>query len=297
VKRQSGVAVIMAMLVVALSVLLVAGAFHRQSAMARQVENEVAYAQARLLLLGAIDWARVILNEDARTSAVDHAGEPWAVSLEQTRLDNDSGDPAFIAGAVQDAQSRFNLRNLSGPNGPIASEVAALARLLDVVGANPMLAEPLALRVHAAVNPARREAGGFAVLPATVDEIVPAGAAERDALDRLRPFVTLLPEPSRINANTAPAEVLAARLEDLTLADARRLVASRDRAHFRDVNDILTRLDGVRPAGSLGQLGVDTQFFHLAGVVEFRRAHVQAQVLLKREAGRVEVVWMQDAAQ
>jgi general secretion pathway protein K len=83
---------------------------------------------------GAIDWARVILREDARTSAVDHAGEPWAVSLEQTRLDNEGDDPAWVAGAMRDAQARFNLRNLSGPNGPIASEIAVLSRLLCRLG-------------------------------------------------------------------------------------------------------------------------------------------------------------------
>jgi general secretion pathway protein K len=296
VRRQRGTAVVMAMLVVALAVLLVSGAFERQSAMARQVENEVAYAQARLLLQGAIDWARVILREDARTSAVDHAGEPWAVSLEQTRLDNEGDDPAWVAGAMRDAQGRFNLRNLSGPNGPIASEIAVLSRLLDMVGANPTLAEPLAMHIVKAVTPQPSAPGAVPVLPATLDDVPLPEPALREAMSRLQPFVTLLPDPTPVNANTAPAEVLAARFDNLSLSDARRLVASRDRAWFRDVNDVLTRLDGLRPSGSLGQLAVDTQYFAMDGVVEFRRARVHARVLLKREGGRVEVVWMQDGA-
>jgi general secretion pathway protein K len=282
----------MAMLVVAFGVLLVGGAFHRQSVVARQIENEVAYAQARLLMLGAVDWVRVILREDARTSAADHLGEPWAVALDQTRLDDESEDPAYLAGGVRDAQGRFNLRNLSGPDGPIASEVAALARLLELTGADPRQASALAERVHAAVNPPPDAAP---VLPPTLDAL-PLEPGLREVLSRLRPFVTLLPEPTPINANTASAEVLAARFENLSLSDARRLVAGRDRAHFRDVGDVVNRLDGMRPAGDLGQLAVATQFFELAGTVEFRRARIDARVLLKREGGRVEVVWMQDGA-
>jgi general secretion pathway protein K len=290
--RQRGTALVMAMLVVAISVLLVSAAFERQSVMARQVENEVAYAQARMLLTGAVDWARVILREDARTSAVDHLAEPWAVGLEQTRLENDGGDPAYIAGAMRDAQGRFNLRNVSGPNGPIASEVAVLGRLLEIAGGNASLAQPLAARVHAAMSP-QSEPG---VLPGTVDEIRLDDPALKEAMARLRPFVSLLPEPSTINVNTAPAEVLAARFTNLSLADARALVSSRDGAYFRDVSDFMNRIPGMQLEGGQGQTSVDTQYFLLEGTVEFRRVHVEAHVLLKREAGRVEVVWMRDGA-
>jgi general secretion pathway protein K len=270
--------------------------FERQSAVTRQMENEVAYTQARMLLIGAIDWARVILREDARTSAVDHLGEPWAVSLEQTRLDNEGGDAAYIAGAMRDAQASYNLRNVAGPNGLIPSEVAVLSRLLDLVGSNPMLAEPLAARIYAAVNPAALPPEVPAVLPATVEDIVLQDPPLEDAMARLRPYVTLLSEPSTVNANTAPAEVLAARFENLSLSDARRLVASRDHIYFRNMSDVLTRLPGLQPQGDARQLSVDTQYFLVDGYVQFRRAQVEAHVLLKREGGRVEVVWMQDGA-
>lgn len=295
-QREHGAAVVMAMLVVALSVVLVSGAFHRQSAMVRQVENEVAVAQAQQLLKGAVDWVRVILREDARLSATDDLGEPWAVPLEQTRLENEGSEPAWLSGAMEDAQSRFNLRNVSGPTGPIASEVAALRRLLELVGADPMLAEPLAQRLAAAMSMRPEAPGDVLVLPATLDDIRTQDSAEREALDRLRPFVTVLPTATAINANTASAEVLAARFDSLALADARRLVASRERASFKDLNDLLTRVPGLKLTGGVGQVTVATQFFLLRGTVEFRRVHLQTLVLLKREAGRVEVVWTREAS-
>ena len=92
-KAERGSAVIMAMLVVAVATTLVAGALWQQSALIRETENERALSQARWLLRGAIDWAGVILQEDARTSSVDHRGEPWAVTLNDlfTSLPHDAG--------------------------------------------------------------------------------------------------------------------------------------------------------------------------------------------------------------
>src|SRR5207248_3193365 len=128
--RQRGTAVIMAMLVLAAAATLVSGALWQQSALIRETENELAYAQARWLLRGAIDWAGVILQEDARTSSVDHRGEPWAVPLADTRLNENDGCPAaFIAGAIEDEQGKFNLRNLAGADGVNRDELEVLRRL------------------------------------------------------------------------------------------------------------------------------------------------------------------------
>ena len=55
----------------------------------RAVEVESAErsrAQATWVLIGAVDWARLILKEDARKGGADHLAEPWALALEQARL-------------------------------------------------------------------------------------------------------------------------------------------------------------------------------------------------------------------
>jgi general secretion pathway protein K len=302
-RGSRGAAVVMAMLVVALAVALVSGVFQRQSIVARQIENDAAFAQAQRLMDGAVDWVRVILREDARTSNVDHGGEAWAVSLEQTRLDNDNGEPAWVAGGIEDLQARFNLRNLSGLEGRDLNEERVLGRLLALVGSQPSLAPVLAARIDRAV--ARRDTppGKPRVSPATLDEIDFDDPREREALELLRPFVTLLPVPSPVNANTASAEVLHARYDNLSLADARRLVESRGRAHFLDLTDMAGRLPGYTlrlPAqtlpGGVRQVEVFTQYFQLRGAVEYRRTHLHSLVLLKREGNRVEVVWKREAS-
>ena len=293
---QRGAAIVMALLVVAVTTVVVSGAFLLQSAVAQQVENAMAASQAKRLLEGAVDWVRVILMEDARSTATDHLGEAWAVSLEETRIDDEGDSPAWVSGAIEDAQSRFNLRNVAGESGPVASEVAVLRRLLELVGEEPRFADEIAIEVGGmqVVRPGSTQAER--VLPAVLDDIEANDPALRRALDRISPFVTLIPVASAINVNTAPAEVLAARLGNLSLVDARRVVASRERAPFRDLADVAVRIQGLDLGKASGQLSVASQFFLVNGIAEFRKVRVQATALLKRQANAVEVVWVREVA-
>jgi general secretion pathway protein K len=291
-ERQCGAALVLALLVMTLGVLLVSGAFLRQSVMVRQVENDAAGAQARWLLTGAIDWVRVVLREDGRSTMVDHVGEPWAAPLELTRIDGIRGETAWVSGRVEDAQSRFNLRNLAGPAGPVAAEVAVLARLLDLVGLDGAGAGAFALRLQTALLAQRDR--GVAMQPATIDALALVEPADRVALERLAPFVTLLPVPTSVNLNTAPAEVIAARFANLPLADARQIVTDRARGWFRDPEEIQRRRPGLRVLGDAGRLAVNSRFFLLRGSVEVGRARVAGRALLQRDGDRVEVLWLHD---
>ena len=295
-RAERGAAVVMAMLVVAITATLVTGVFWRQSVIMRQAENELSYAQAKWLIRGAIDWAGVILREDARTSSVDHTGEPWAVPLADTHLNPDDGrDPVYLAGAIRDEQAKFNLRNLAGPGGVNTRELAVLRRLLALVGAAEGLADPVAKRVLAAV-PGEGGRKQTALGLASIDDVLGLEDIDAAVIERLRPFVTVLPQPTPVNANTAPAEVLAARIENLSLADARRLVASRDRAYFKDRSDVLNRIGPLGLQASDAEIAVATRFFSVDGTVSYRRARLHTQALLRREANRVEAVWLREAA-
>mgnify|MGYP000196255302 CR=1 FL=1 len=85
---------------------------------------ERARAQTTWILRGALDWARLILQEDARAQQggqVDHLGEPWALPVLESKLSTflsqdqkwQEGDAeVFLSGHINDAQSRLNVRNL-----------------------------------------------------------------------------------------------------------------------------------------------------------------------------------------
>lgn len=289
-RAEHGSAVIMAMLVVAATATLVAGALWQQSALMRETENELAYAQAKWLLRGAIDWAGVILLEDGRTSSVDHRGEPWAVPLADTRLNEGDGRAAaYLAGAIDDEQGKLNLRNLASGDQVNRPQLAALARLLGTLGIDEAMADAIAARLMSA------QRAGNAPDPARayIEDLLDVGLSQ-EAMERLRPFVTLLPEMTPLNVNTASAEVLAASVPGLTLLDAKRVVAARSRAYFRDLADAQQRLREAGAAAGGEGLSVATRYFSIDGTVTYARARLEGRALVKREANRLEVIWIRE---
>jgi general secretion pathway protein K len=290
-RAEHGSAVIMAMLVVAATATLISGALWQQSALMRETENELAYAQAKWLLRGAIDWAGVILLEDGRTSSVDHRGEPWAVPLADTRLNEGDARPAaYLAGAIDDEQGKLNLRNLVAGDQVTPSQLAALGRLLGMLGIDEAFADAIAARLMAA-----QRTGNAQPDPARafIEELLDVGLGA-DAMERLRPFLTLLPETTPLNVNTASAEVLAASIPGLTLLDARRIVAARSRAYFRDLADALQRLREAGAAANGDGLSVATRYFSIDGTVTYARARLEGRALVKRDANRLEVIWIRE---
>lgn len=316
--RQRGVAVITALLLTTLAVTIVASLFWQQQVQVRSIENQRLHLQTKWILRGALDWARLILREDAKFSTVDHLGEPWAVSLAETRLDqyvenaraDSEQSDATLSGHVVDAQSRFNLGNLSANGAVNKSEVAVFGRLLSNLGLNPALAQATATLLastqkasveRAAAAPADNAATGSAAQLLTLlqlDDVLAVPGFTGEALAALRDFVVVLPRATAVNVNTAPAEVLAARIEGLALSDATALVASRASAYFRDINDFKLRLPGKTINESAKDIALTTNFFMVYGTVRLNRASLEMQALIERSGSGnnigTKVIWVRD---
>ena len=74
------------MLTVTLVATLAASAMWQQW---RAVEVETAErgrVQSAWILVGALDWSRLILASDGRAGGPDHLAEPWAIPLQEARL-------------------------------------------------------------------------------------------------------------------------------------------------------------------------------------------------------------------
>jgi general secretion pathway protein K len=163
--RERGAAIVSALLVVSLAAILVAGILWRQQVQVRRIENQRLIGQAQWVANGALDWTRLILRAEADTSpTVTYLGGVWAVPIAKTRLSDflgkigeaqaAQGAETYVSGSIEDAQGKFNLRNLITIPAPgvmqlNVSQVAAFQRLLQSVGLNGQLAKPVALQVRA----------------------------------------------------------------------------------------------------------------------------------------------------
>jgi len=297
--RQQGVAIVLAIGVVALAALVAAAIMVSQSTWARQLELSAEHAQARSVLQAGADWARAILNDDRRVSNVDHLGEPWALRLPPMPVENGE-----LVGRIEDQQGAFNLNNLVSDGKVNVAQLAHFRRLLAILDLPDALAYTLVDWIDADNLPqpqgGAEDAYYLALDPpylsanrALIDvaELALVAGFDSGARARLQPYVTALPGFTAVNVNTAPAEVLAAVIEGLDLGSAQALVAQRDRAYYRDRDDFSKRLPrGV--AAAAGDIGVSSDYFVATLRVSIGGAQARGKALLARTgSGWPVVLW------
>lgn len=295
-REQSGAVLLLALLAVALIVSMLGSVLWRQSDLIRVESAERERQQAQWLLLGAMDWARLILREDARNGNADHLSEPWAVPLQDSRLSSflatqpmpDGALPApeqevLLSGGIQDAQGRFNLNNLI--NGPQIDPVAKaqLTRLLGVLGLPTNRAQALSEQM------ARSRSPNGTWLPARQLDDLLAWGWDRAQIERLQPHVVILPERTRINVNTASPEVLSATVDGLSLASAERLVLNRLRTPWTQESQAQAAFGDKF---DVNLHGVSSQYFLLSGRLRLGRTDLSQMALVKRDGQTVVYRWV-----
>jgi general secretion pathway protein K len=316
--RQAGAAILTAMLTVVLVATLAATALWQQW---RGIEIEAAQrtrVQSAWVLNGALDWARLILREDARKGGADHLAEPWAVPLEQARLSTflaadrsdalaaDAAQEAFLSGRIIDLQSRLNVSNLLLDGKLHAPTLLAFRRLFELLGLSERELADLVSNLKLAQGDAAARGPAIAASAATANAPVFAtnaplwpqdlaqlawlGLSAR-SLVVLRPFVTVLPVRTPVNLNTAPVEVVYACIEAFELADAHRLVAARTVTHLATLDDAAKV--GGNPAARFdaAQHSVATRFFEILGRLQVAQDVVVEQTLVQREGLEVRILW------
>ncbi|MFC5472356.1 type II secretion system minor pseudopilin GspK [Paraherbaspirillum soli] len=304
--RQRGVAVVTALLLTTLAVTIVASLFWQQQVQVRSIENQRLQLQKEWILRGALDWASLILRTHNQQSNIDHLREAWAAPLAETRLDqymeegqasNDAGD-AILSGNIVDAQSRYNLSNLStqGVQNPL--EVAAFKRLLINLRLPPTLAKTVADAV-AAAQPSKTGPGNGQLTMLQAEDLLALPGVTPAMVRQLKDFVVVLPVATPVNVNTAPAEVLAARFESLTMAEAATLVGSRWTAPFQDSANLAARMTQLfnksfPEASDQNKVSLSTKYFLVNGKIRMGRAALDSVSLINRDERRTTVIWIRE---
>ncbi|HKT95665.1 MAG TPA: type II secretion system minor pseudopilin GspK [Paraburkholderia sp.] len=160
-RPQRGAAIISALLVAALAAILVSGMLWRQQVQVRRIENQRLLAQAQWIARAALDWTRLVLRSEADTApGITYLGGAWGMPVAKTRLSDflgqigetraQQGADTWLSGSIEDAQARFNLRNLVSASAPGAlqlnlTQIQAFARLLQLLGLDGQLAKNTAV--------------------------------------------------------------------------------------------------------------------------------------------------------
>ncbi len=309
-RKASGAALLTAMLTLALVATLAAGAAWQQFKGVEIERAERTRAQAAWILIGALDWGRLILREDARSGGADHLGEPWAVALQESRLSSflaadattaalladQANDDVFLSGQMQDLQAKLNVYNLIEAGRISPPALAALAKLFDLQGLDAAELSAFAenLRLASDLGSDVQAGARASLLPQRVDQLGLLGLSSA-SLERLRPFITWLPSRTPVNVNTASAEVLYASVSSLELAGARKLVQERSKQHFKSLADVGALLPEQAGLFNEGQHSVASRFFEITGRLRLadgvQSTVVTERSVVQRDGLDVKVLW------
>ncbi len=294
---SKGAAVVLAMLLAALAAAIAATVFADQQRWSRTVENRRDQVQAQALAMAGVQWARQILYDDAKRSTLDSLGEPWALNLPPIPLENGE-----IRGAIADAQARLNINALGAPG--TTPERARIERLFAQRGGPVAAIDAIAdwIDTDSATRPNGAEDAQYAALPAPglaanaplirVAELAQIAGVTAPMLDRVEPFLSALPMGTPTNVNTAPPEVLAAIVPNLSSDGQAALLARRAQRPFSTIPDFRSSLPQGSTLAGEDSLAVKSDNFYVTIEAREGRTLARARALLHRSAGEwPTVVW------
>lgn len=305
-RRQRGIAVITAMLVVTIATVIAVGIAWETTLDLRRTEGLLAWEQARQYGYGAEAFAARLLQE----TLDEQSGSAVPV---YSRSDDEQAcggfqfsiDQGGMVGGVCDLQGRFNLNNLV-IGGKAEREAARkqFRRLLDAVGA---------LDENVDIEPDVAEV----IVESTIDWVDPDGNAEFNGAEddyytsqdppyraanfwftsvsemravrgvtpeiyvALAPHLAALPvtggERTLLNVNTATVPVLMSLGDDVALANAENWVAVSGSKPFEDTTEFTNFVD----ASMLPYLGFTSRYFELRGLVSIGTTRLGMYSLLE----------------
>lgn len=286
-----GAALITAMLVAALATMLITTLMENLDLRIARQQSRNDGMKALAIARGGVLYARAVIAEDARRTSTDHRGEAWTARLPP--IEFDLGE---VSGYLEDAQGLWNLNNLAPEGVADEEQVAMFRRLLGHLNLSNELADHLTdwIDTNSAVRGGGSEDAWYlAQVPQRVASNHPLIAIEtllevrgfsQEVITRLRPHVTVLVGRQPINLNFATPPVLAALVPGLSLAEASKLTAERDRIPFRDVADFQGRLPSGMNVSNIPH-SVTSHHFNVHIIARSGRSQMRWLALLRRDTG------------
>jgi general secretion pathway protein K len=291
--RERGVALITAIIVVSIASIAAVAMTHELQLNIRRSSNIFTTDQGFLLSLGSEAWSRGMLIRDLKNTqnnGYDGLDEDWAQELPPT--------PVEGGGQVQavtiDLQAKFNLNNLYLKSEPsdedkqaATANLALFKRLLALLELPESIAQATADWLdedikalypdgaedmeYLNLESPYRTANGLMASPTELRLIK---NVDKEVYDALIPYVTTLPEKTKINVNTADKLLIQALADNLNEAEAEQLISEREDTPFNQPSEFLSKLkphlgkNNVKSQQVTSLISVESQYFQMETVVQ-----------------------------
>jgi general secretion pathway protein K len=291
-RRERGVALLAAIVVVALAAVLVAALLDQGEYSRARSRNALRAEQTWQLALGAEYWAMDALRRDAEARPdFDAPGDLWTQALPPVSLPGGQ-----LIGRMRDASACLDLNLLADP-ARAALQRARLERLLRALKLDPRLHWAISDWVDADTRPesagaedgrylARRPPYRAANQPmAHISELRLVEGVDVETYRRLVPHVCALPEPAPMNLNFLTPPLWRSLAEDISEQAALQLWRD-GQANYQDLRELAADADRLHfTMPPLEGLSVHSSWFALAAEIDVDGLPFQYAALIQRTPG------------
>lgn len=293
-QRQSGVALLISLVVIAAAMVIATGLLWASHIEVHRTRGLLFSDQAALFAIGAEDWARDVLLTDLKESQIDSLDEIWALTLPPMPVQlGDNANAGNVTGRIEDMQGRLNVNNLVGDNGERQeSWYAAMQKLFVTLELDPTLVDILVDWIdpdvevsfpdgaeddaYTAREPSYRSANQYIT---DVSELLALERMDRAVYLTLVPHLAALPPGTPVNVNTASAEVLTSLAPAVTSFDAEAILEARIDEPFERLED----LDGYLDPTAYPLVDFSTQYFRASVIASLGTTRFTMYSLLERD--------------
>ena len=257
---QRGVALLTILVMVALATILAATIAKRQTNTAENTGYLMRQDQSLLYAKSAEAFFSELLIQDSDNgSSIDHLQENWAKPMPSFPVEDGS-----VSGKLLDESGKFNLNNLVKADGNQVDDSARrwFEKLLQRVGLPAELSQAVIDwqdtndEVTGAMGAESSYYQGLDpayLTPNTkfhsIEELKLVRGFEGKNYDLIKPYVTALPEQTKVNMNTAPALLLASidPKVDVKAIEQQLKIKETELTHFNNVDDLwkLSAFSGI----------------------------------------------------
>lgn len=221
-RRQRGVALLIAVIIVALATIAATAIAYNNALAAKRGVNVYTVEQSLRVAQGAEAWAAYALREDRRNNVQDDPSEVWGAPYGPVEME----PGVTVEAGLEDMAGRFNINMLIDANGvadPVAQDI--FRQLLQLLGMESRWAGLITDWIDVDTQPAfpdGAEDGEYAArvpayrapnIPITsISELLALPDFGRANYEKLAPYVSALPHDAGINHCAASGVLLDALL-------------------------------------------------------------------------------------
>ncbi len=283
-RRQGGLALLMAMLIVVIATTIAVSILHDEKFTIRKSAHVDLMDRASLYGFGLEDWAQIYLRQDREDSDIDSLDENWATNIPGLPIEG-----GYLSGFIEDEQARFNINTLVG------SEIAVtrfkrlcdnlevddsfIPALMDWIDVDFDIRYPDGMEEnYETYRVANREM-------ADISELMLVEKVDQEIFEKLKPYITALPAPTTLNINTMSATVFESLGDDL---DASKFIEERESEPYDSVEEFIERLQ--IPVDIEG-LSASTRYFRTYGqVVQGEQTFNMTSLVYRDDKGKTTVI-------